>query len=145
MIEEEVVVARVEGGQIWVEKARKSACGSCGNPCTSAVVAEHVATRSVQLAVSSSITVRPGDRVVIGVQESAILYGSLGIYLFPLFGLFAGAILGSALLSSLSPVTTDIAAAAGGAIGFAGTLACLKLTPVLSRHVARPVVLRKLS
>lgn len=145
MIEEEAVVASVEGGQIWVEKPRKSACGTCSQRCASAVVADHVDKGTVRLAVSASIFLRTGDRVVVGVPEGAILLGALGVYLLPLVGLLAGAILGKAIGSSLMSGATDLAAIVGGLVGLVGTLAFLKLTPLLARYAPQPVVLRKLS
>lgn len=144
MIEEEAVVAAVEGRQVWVEKARKSACGSCDNPCASSVIADFVDKGRIRLAVTSLIVVQPGDRVVVGIPENAILVGALGVYLFPLSGLLVGAILGKAAAASLAFVATDLAALSGALIGLAGTLVFLKFTPVFSRNAPQAVVLRKL-
>lgn len=145
MIEEEAVVACVESGRIWVEKTRRSSCGSCTQSCASAVVGEFMGESKIRLAVVSPIDVQPGDRVLVGIREDALLKGSLILYLFPLAGLFAGAILGKSIGLHLSSMTTDIAAIIGGLFGLIGTLAFLKFTPRLSRSELQPVVLRKIS
>lgn len=144
MIEEEAVVACIEDGRIWVEKAGKSACGSCRQACASAVVAEHMDRSVIRLAVTSPIAVEAGDRVVVGVPEDALVLGSLCLYLVPLLGLLGGSILGKVLGASLPQGLVDLAAIAGGLAGFAGTLLFLKTTPILSHRAPQPVVLRKL-
>ncbi|MGZ8216042.1 SoxR reducing system RseC family protein [Methylomagnum sp.] len=146
MIEEEAVVARVdEAGTVWVEKSRQSACASCDKGCPSATVGDYFGDSTVSLPATSAIDVNAGDRVVVGVSEGAFLKGSLGLYLLPLLGMFAGSILGNAIGPSLFAIPADAAAIIGGLLGLMGTLALLKFTPVLPRHQLRPVVLRKLS
>jgi sigma-E factor negative regulatory protein RseC len=145
MIEEEAVVAEVEAGRVWVEKVRKSACGSCQQSCTSAVVGDFMGESTVRLPVISCIDVAPGDRVLIGVREDALLKGSLAVYLLPLVGLFAGAILGKAMGSFFFSVTSDFAAIIGGLLGLIGTIAFLKFAMGISQDKLQPVVLRKLS
>jgi sigma-E factor negative regulatory protein RseC len=145
MIEEEAVVARVEAGQVWVEKTRKPACGSCARPCATAAVGDYLGQSTVRMAVLSTIDVRTGDRVVVGVREDALVKGSLSVYLLPLLGLFAGSVLGKAVGGTLFSVATDIAAAGGGLFGLIGTMVFLKFTLGLSRNKLQPVVLRKLS
>lgn len=145
MIEEEAVVACIESGQVWVEKARKSACSSCTQSCASAVVGEFIGEPKIRLAVISPIDVQPGDRVLVGLREDALVKGSLSIYLLPLAGLFAGAMLGKSIGLHLFSITTDIAAIIGGLFGLIGTFAFLKFTPRLSHSELQPVVLRKIS
>ncbi len=144
MIEEEALVTRVEAEQVWVEKVRQSGCASCSTPCATAGVADYLGKAKASLAVSSSLELHAGDRVVLGIEENAIVKGSLAIYLLPLFGLLAGAILGETLVAAWpTAVSTDMAAASGGLIGLAATLAFLKHTRMLTRNAPQPVVLRK--
>ena len=142
MIEEDAIVASVEGDRVWVEKARKSACGSCEKSCASSMVADYIDQGTVRLAVTSLVAVQPGDRVVVGIPENTIVLGSLGVYLLPLVGLLAGAMLGEFI--GLSFMVPDFAAVFGGLAGLAGTLALLRSTSVLSRNAPQAVVLRKL-
>lgn len=145
MIEEEAVVACVESGQVWVETPRRSACGSCTQSCASAVVGEYIGEATIRLPVTSPIEVLPGDRVLVGVREDALVRGTLSIYLLPLVGLFGGAIFAKSIGFNFFSITTDIAAIIGGSCGLIGTLAFLKFTGRLSRSEMQPVVLRKIS
>ncbi|BBL76054.1 SoxR reducing system RseC family protein [Methylomagnum ishizawai] len=146
MIEEEALVTHVEADQVWVEKPRQSACAACKTPCATAGVADYLEQGKPDLArlvVSSPIEVRAGDRVVLGIEEGAIVKGSFAIYLLPLLGLLAGAILGQTLGGAFA-TPADLAAASGGLAGLAATLAFLKFSRLSSRNTPRPVVLRKL-
>ncbi|CAL1239378.1 SoxR reducing system RseC family protein [Candidatus Methylocalor cossyra] len=148
MIEEEAVVAGVEaGGRVWVEKPRRSACGSCAQPCGTAGIAEWFGQTTARLAVlsPSDLELRVGDRVVVGITEEALVMGSLGAYLLPLLGLLVGAVLGKTLAVGLAGFPADAAAAVGGFAGLGGTIAFLRQARVLSRRELQPVVLRKIS
>jgi sigma-E factor negative regulatory protein RseC len=143
MIEEEAVVACIEAGQVWVEKTRHSACGACAQPCATADVADYFGKTQVRLAVASPLELRVGDRVVLGIREDAIVKGSFGVYLLPLFGLLAGSILGKAVGFPWLSITVDAAAALGGVIGLIAAIAFLKHTRMLSPSRLQPVVIRK--
>jgi sigma-E factor negative regulatory protein RseC len=146
MIEEEAVVTQLEAGQVWVEKTSGPSCGSsCAQPCATAAVADYLGKSRARIAVLSPIEVRPGDRVVIGIEEDALIKGSLSVYLVPLIGLLVGAILGKAIGGSLFSIATDAAALIGGLLGLIGTLIFLRFALVLPRNKLQPVVLRKLS
>ncbi|HYE36537.1 SoxR reducing system RseC family protein [Methylocaldum sp.] len=146
MIEEEAVVSHTEAGQVWVEKPRRSACGGCSQQCASAVVGQYLGTPIIRLQVFSPIDVHVGDRVMLGIQEDAIVKGSFCAYLIPLLGLFFGAVLGDIVASSLIPaISNDGASAFGGVIGLILSFVFLKSTGALSRGKLHPVVLRKLS
>jgi sigma-E factor negative regulatory protein RseC len=139
MIEEEAYVAAVADGQIWIEKQRQTACSGCAQACPSASVSGFFASKPVRLKVLSDVAVLPGDRVVVGIAEEALASGSLWIYLLPLLGLFAGALLGKFLLGS------DIASALGGLAGMGLCYAGLKASRLLERQGYQPVILRKLN
>lgn len=146
MIEEEAVVARTEEGRIWVEKPRKSACGGCMQRCASATVDQYLGAPIIRLQAFSRIEVQVGDRVMLGIEEDAIVKGSFWAYLIPLLGLFFGAILGDIVASALNPpFTSDGLSAFGGVIGLVLSFVLLKFTRVLSRDNLHPVILRKLS
>ncbi len=143
MIEEEALVTHVEAGQIWVEKPRQSACGSCHQPCATASVADYLGKAKSRLVIDSSIELRPGDHVVLGIQEDALVKGSLAVYLSPLLGLFAGSILGKSIGFYWFAGAEDVAASLGGLLGLIAAIALLKYTRVLSRSYTPPVILRK--
>jgi sigma-E factor negative regulatory protein RseC len=145
MIEEEVVVATVTDGQVWVEKERKSACGACTHKCATGVIDDHLGGAKIRLQVISPIEVKTGDRVVVGVHESAIVSGSLWAYLVPLAGLFLGSILGKGLAPVLPSFSADGVSALCGILGLIATVILLKGSRVLSRRELHPVVIRKLN
>jgi sigma-E factor negative regulatory protein RseC len=146
MIEEEAVVSHTEAGKVWVEKPRKSACGGCSQQCASGAVDRYFGAATIRLQVLSPIEVQVGDRVVLGIQEDAIVKGSFWAYLIPLLGLFLGAIMGDIVVSALRlGVSSDGGSAFGGAMGLILSFITLKFTGVLSRDNLHPVILRKLS
>ncbi|MDX1655042.1 MAG: SoxR reducing system RseC family protein [Candidatus Competibacteraceae bacterium] len=99
MIEEQAQVVEAGGGFAWVETQRQSACGSCNarSVCGSAALARVLGQRRSRVRVLSDLPLKPGDRVLIGLQEGALVRGSLVVYLLPLAALLLGAILGRAL------------------------------------------------
>jgi sigma-E factor negative regulatory protein RseC len=145
MIEEEAVVAAVEAGHVWIEKARRPACGSCASPCTSAVMGEFMGESLVQMEAKSLVEVAPGDRVVVGLDEGALVKGSFAVYLWPIIGLFAGAIMGKGIGAVFLSVSPDVAAIAGGLLGLIGSIAILKSAAGFSQEKLQPVVLRKVN
>lgn len=140
MIEEEAVVSRVEGGAVWVEKTSQSACGSCQQSCS---VVQNQVEKSVALPAFSDIDLHPGDRVVIGIRERALLLGALGMYLLPLAGLFAGALAGKAIALQMAIDSIDGVAVLGALFGLLLVFFILRSSAILSGDDYHVVVLRK--
>jgi len=138
MIEEEAYVAEIADGQVWIEKSRGSACAGCAEACPSAMAGGLFGDKRLRLQVASDLALRPGDKVLVGVAEEALLGGSLRIYLLPLLGLFAGALLGKSIAGS------DLASALGGLLGLGLCLAGLKAFRLFDQEACQPVVLRKI-
>lgn len=139
MIEEEAYVAEVSGGLVWIEKTRKSACSGCAQSCPSASLSGGLFDgKPVRLQVPSDLPLRPGDKVLVGIDEEALTGGSLWIYLLPLLCLFAGALLGESVIGS------DLASALGGLLGLGLCFAGLKAARLFDRPRYRPVILRKI-
>lgn len=89
MIEERAVVIRCEGKYVWVQTQRQSSCGHCSvkNTCGTQVLSKVLGNKVARVRCLNSqynIELISGDSVVIGLQESALLSGSLLIYLLPL-------------------------------------------------------------
>lgn len=137
MIEEEAYVAEVADGQVWLEKSRKSACSGCAEVCASAWV-DGIFSRQRRIPVASSLPLRPGDRVSVGIADDAVALASFWIYLLPLFALFGGALLGQYALGA------DWASAVGGLAGLALSYVGIKAARLLDRDDFRPVILRKI-
>ncbi len=96
MIEEQGRVVAVEAGAVWVETLRKSTCSSCSaNAGCGQGLLERlgVGGRRGHVRALSDLQLKVGDQVVIGVREELLVRGSLLVYLLPLLGLFAAALL----------------------------------------------------
>ncbi len=139
MIEQTATVVRTEGPLAWVEAERESSCGQCAarKGCGTAVLANVLGRRSARMRALNPVEARPGERVVIGLEEGALLRGALAVYLLPLLTLIGGAMLGAPY--------GDGAAVAGGLGGFLLGLAGVRR---FSRRIARdpryqPVILRR--
>lgn len=104
MIEEQAVVARLDGEDAEVEVQRRSACGGCGasGSCGISALDRYFGRRISLLRVANDIGARPGDAVVIGLSETAMLRAALAAYLAPLLGLLLGAIGAQAIADALA-------------------------------------------
>lgn len=146
MIEEKAVVAKIENNQIWVETESGKGCGGCSQSgaCSTSVLDKFIKRKAYL--VDCSIDLSPGDQVIVGIDESVLLKGSIILYLFPLLSLIAGAGVASMLF-------TDIGQWKDLWVAFSGML-CLGLSLIIINRfqnsflfsfLARPVVLKKLN
>jgi len=97
MIEERARVVSVEpGGAVWVEAARASTCGGCAarGGCGSALLARVLGQRRARVRALGGEGLAPGDAVLIGIPERALVRGSLALYAVPLLLMLAGALAG---------------------------------------------------
>jgi sigma-E factor negative regulatory protein RseC len=98
MIEESAHVVESEGEYAWVETERRSSCGSCSaKGCGTGALSKILGRRSQRLKVLNPVDAKPGDEVVLGIREQALLQGSLAVYIVPLLAMLAGGLLGKAL------------------------------------------------
>lgn len=145
MIEERAVVIGVEGDRVLLEVVRSKPCGLCGQTrgCGISIWGRLLGHRSKVFRADNQINAQAGDMVVVGVDEKALLAGSLAVYGAPLFALLAGAVAGGLLVPA--GANADGWTLAGASLGFALGLLWLRL------HVAgreldgryRPVLLRQ--
>ena len=122
MVEQEAVVIRCEPHQVWLE-ADSTPCAGCRTPCASAHLLPSSSARDKAFSVATTESYAPGERVVIGIAEGKLLRTGLLLYLLPLIGLFAGALLGDLSI----PTWREPAAILGGVAGLALTLAMIRL------------------
>lgn len=121
MIEEQGRVVAVEAGAVWVETLRKSTCSSCSVKagCGQGLLDQLGAGgRRGYVRALSDLHLSVGDAVVIGVREELLVRGSLLVYLLPLLGLFAGAIVAGQL--ALSEPWVILSALSGFVVACAG-------------------------
>ncbi|MGM0679626.1 MAG: SoxR reducing system RseC family protein, partial [Pseudomonadota bacterium] len=131
-----------------VEAQRKTACGQCqvNKGCGTAVLASVVGQKVSHMRVLNPIRARKGESVVIGLNESAMVNGSLAVYLVPLLSLFLFAITGKVLAEQLM-----INAVEGVSILFAvfGMVLAIAWLRAFNRRVAndsryQPVILQRM-
>jgi len=86
MIEEHATVIALEGKEALLQTQRKSACQSCSVKagCGTSVLSKVVGQRSRQIRIENSLNAQLGDTVLLGVNEQALVQGSLLIYALPL-------------------------------------------------------------
>jgi sigma-E factor negative regulatory protein RseC len=112
MIEEHAKVVAFEGDDVWVETQRQSACSQCSanKGCGTATLAKVLGNKRSRVRVlNPSLTkVSIGDEIIVGIEEQALVRGSLAIYLAPLLALFLSGLLGDALAAQLNIVRPEI-------------------------------------
>lgn len=150
MIETEAVVVKIEHAVAYVQAERKSSCSGCSeSSCGTSVLANFFGQKAPLYRASNEVGAKVGDRVVVGMNESALFKGTLLLYLFPLLLLFVGAVAGNAL--AVTAELKDGYSVAGAFIGLVVGFIGLKLLSskmglgrqfqpvILSRMVDMPV------
>jgi sigma-E factor negative regulatory protein RseC len=148
MLEESAQVVRIDGPDVWVETLRQSTCSGCAaeKGCGTAALAKVLGNRRNRVRALSRIPLGIGDRVVIGVQERALVRGSMAVYAVPILLLLVGAVLGEL---GAERRLWDNAETASVVLGLAGLSAGLVWLARFTRRIRKdqryqPVVLRRL-
>ncbi|MDD5329578.1 MAG: SoxR reducing system RseC family protein [Sulfuricella sp.] len=145
MIETEAVVVKVEDSIAYVQANRKSSCSGCSEShCGTSVLAGFLGRKAPLYRARNDVGAKVGDRVVVGLEEAALLKGTLLLYLLPLLLLFVGAVAGSALADAAS---RDGYAVAGAVAGLAAGFLWLKAHSAETGFGGRyqPVVLSRVA
>ncbi len=84
MIEEQALVTRIDGHQVFIQSMQSTACKSCmqQSSCGTALYAKALPQREISL--FSQLELEIGDKVLVGIEEHHLLLSSLFIYLLPL-------------------------------------------------------------
>ena len=143
MIEETGRVVEVRGDTAWVETERVSSCTGCAGKtgCGTALLARVFGNRRNRVQALNPVRAATGEQVVIGVQEGALVRGSAIMYLVPLTGLLAGAVIGQ------SAGGTELLSIVLALVGFGGGLVWLRWFGQQTRSDAQyqAQVLRRIS
>lgn len=146
MIEEQALVCKVQGRQVWVRTAKASACGQCAQQqgCSSAVI-ENVAQRR-ELQVESDIPLAEGDTVVLGIDTKQLLQSAALLYFLPLIALLLGGFTGEWVADLIPSINSDIIIVFSALLFFLGSLFLLKRLHRLGLSIllTSPVIIRKL-
>ena len=124
MIEERARVNACDGRFALVEVQRGNSCGHCQlqNGCGTSLLARFFGRRRNLVRVLNPVDAKPGDMVVIGLEESALTAASATLYLLPIVALLAAAVAGQMLARSLGLVATEPLSLLGGLLGLAAGL-----------------------
>ena len=122
MIEETGRVLECRPGVAVVETRRQATCDGCSahKGCGTAVLGKVLGNRRNRVTAIDEIGARPGDEVILALSESALVRGSLAVYLVPLLGLIGGAGVGEMLgvrLAAEGELLSGLGALAGIALG----------------------------
>lgn len=149
MIEETARIVALEGDMVWAETQRKSTCGSCSanKGCGTATLAKVLGQRRTRIKALNTLAVQVDDEVVIGLQEDALLRGSLALYAVPLLAMLLGAFFGDALNSRLELTQNEVMSILFGLGGLVGGLAWVRryAAKISKDERYQPVVLRRVS
>ncbi|MCF6256411.1 MAG: SoxR reducing system RseC family protein [Gammaproteobacteria bacterium] len=149
MIEEHAQVIALENNDVWVETQRRSACGQCAanKGCGTATLARVLGNKRSQVRTLNpqATSVAVGDEVVIGINEQALVRGSLAVYTVPLLMLFFFGFLGQLLSAQLLMTNQDILPIV---LGLSGLLLGFVWVRRFTRRIAddaryQPVLLRR--
>ena len=147
MIEEQALVVGIEHDQALLEIVRSQPCGICGQTrgCGVSLWGRLLGHRNTAFRADNTIDASPGDCVVVGIDEQALLTGSLLVYGVPLLAVLAGAGLAVHFAGYSSP--RDGYAVLGAVLGLALGLFWLRGHAAGGRFSVRcrPVILRSAS
>ena len=118
MITEQAIVTRCIGKQVELELQRGSACGQCelNRGCGTGALGRLLGKRSKPLVIETEHVLKPGDRLQLGLSESALVKASLTIYGLPLLGMVAAGLLAS--FAVLSEALVALVAGVGFIVGY---------------------------
>ncbi|MCP3870826.1 MAG: SoxR reducing system RseC family protein [Gammaproteobacteria bacterium] len=147
MIEETVWVISTEGEQATVKPQPAATCGTCSgqSACGVSALAGFFGRRRREIKVSNPIGARPGEQVVVGLDESVLTVGSFAIYIVPLVFLLLFAVLGRWLGEQIYLGVSEPVSIVCGLFGLWLGLVVVKLSTFKPSHDGRfqAVILRR--
>lgn len=128
MIEERAVIIKTQGKFAWAETQRSTVCGQCtvAKGCGTSVVAKWYDAKRNSVRVLNLIDAKVGDSVVLGLDDHALLRGSMAVYFMPLLFLFAALALMASIFSLLQIDYNDGAQAVTALLGLGVGIVWLK-------------------
>lgn len=145
MLETEGVVVGLGADEAYVETSRVTACGTCSaqKNCGTSNVSQLLAGKPKPFLVLNPIGAAVGERVVIGLENAALLKSALLSYLLPLILLIAGALLGGLLAPA--DLSSDSYSVVGAIVGLALGFAALRWVAARTggQKQFQPVILRR--
>jgi len=133
MATEKGIVVKTVHDTAWVRTLSDSACDGC--PSCGSCSAQR---QDAEVEVVNTVGAKVGDRILVDLKTSALLKATFLLYVFPILGLTAGAIIGnaSALRFGLDP------SAASALVGFGGFFLSVAIVRVVGLGMSRKAVYR---
>ena len=96
MLTEKALIVDIKDDVAWVETQRKNSCSACSaqKGCGTSVLQKVLGNKRNILRVNNPGGYSKGDQVMLGLQEHALVKGSLLLYALPLFSMFIFAFIG---------------------------------------------------
>ncbi len=143
MIEQTVKIVAIEGDQAWIESLSLHGCARCeaGEGCGGGIFAKLFSNKQFRMKIDNTLSLQQGDKVVIGIQDSAVTNASFISYILPLLGLIVGALLGSLFDPIGSESWTLVGAVLGISISFLMSKLSLNSDSFKARYT--PTMIRK--
>ena len=91
MMTEEGMVKRTMGSKAWVVTRRSEMCESCSSHGACQVLG---GGKEMEVEAFNPVQARPGDQVLLTLEDQSLMKLSFLVYLFPILALIAGAALG---------------------------------------------------
>ena len=98
MITEQGVVKRTIGTKAWVITTRSEMCESCASHGACKVLG---GGKEMEVEAINDAQARPGDQVLLTLEDQSLVKLSFLVYLFPILALIAGAAIGQKIAPSL--------------------------------------------
>ena len=138
MIEESATVLTCEAEFAIVETQVKAACGACQaeHSCSTSVLSSLFKRRHSRLRVLNPIQAMPGQRVIIGLPEQALVNLSLISYLLPLLWMILLAIGAEKIAVLFAWKGVELMSISGGLLGLTIGLLLLRRFSHRSQHDA---------
>lgn len=102
-IREHGVVMEMAGDRALIRVERHSTCGTCQvrTGCGNGMLADVLGRRKLTVTIHAPPSLKPGDAVMLGIRDDALVAGALVMYLLPLGGLVLLPLLARGLFSPL--------------------------------------------
>ena len=142
MIEQQGRVVEIEEGLVWVSYVRQTACQSCKSEavCGNSYLEKWASGRITHIPALTSLDLRIGDDVIIGIAENAVLKASVFVYALPILLMVFGCYVGNLFSGN------DLGAGIGGGVGMTSGFFAVYVHGLFNRHSSQysPVVLKDL-
>lgn len=149
MIEATARVVEAGAGYAILELQRASACGSCHSQtsCGSAALAKVWGNKSLRVRAISTLSLQPGERVVVGLADGMLVRAAMLVYLLPILLLITGAILAQLSFASAGEELVIMCGALGLGLGLGAARILAqrwrndpRLQPVVLRSAIQPPI-----